>query len=391
MSLLSSTKPVGGGPRVLFLVPSLARAGAEKQVVDLANGLSGNGLRCQLASFEANRDQLVRVDRDKVTYHPLTRSRKFDFGLVRRLARLIDDEEIEVLHCTLSISVFYGVLARALARRKPALIAGVHTTLSRNAKDEFLERWLYRWQLRSAAKVVFVCHSQMDYWLNRDPGLVPLGEVIHNGVDVGYFSPDQVGDCGDGFRAELGIPADAALACCIAAFRPEKAQGNIVRALTRLPGELAGLHVVMAGDGPERARVEDLARELDLGGRVHFTGNIPDVRPVLAAADFAIIASTAVETFSFAMLESMAMATPVLSTRIGGAGEAVLPGETGELVTPGDIQDLAGAMARLTGDLARTHGLGRQARARVEEMFSLGAMIEATGASIRETLARLAG
>lgn len=365
-------------PKTLFLVPSLARAGAEKQVVDLVNGLAGRGVPCHLASFDDNRDQLAWVNKDLVPYHALNRSGKVNWGLVRRIAAIVDGQGMDILHCTLSIAILHGFLARLISHRKPALVVGVHTTLSRTLKDEFLERWLYRWILRSSARVVFVCHRQQEYWLSRDPRLARNSIVIYNGVDPAFYSRALAREDAARLRSGLGIPSDAPVFCCIAAFRPEKSQGNIIRSMASLSGRFPTAHAIFAGDGNARPRIETLVQKSKLEDRVHFLGNIPDVRPVLAAASFSIIASTAVETFSFAMLESMSMETPVLSTRIGGADEAVIPGVTGYLAEPGDIGSLQEGMARLLEDAGHTAELGINSRRKVEQVFSAEEMITRT-------------
>lgn len=368
-------------PRILLVVPSLARAGAEKQAVVLANGLAACGFACHLASFESNRDQLDQLDLGKVRYHELTRRRKVDFGLVGSIARIIDAQRIDILHCTLTMSIFFGGLARLRSARKPAVIAGVHTTLNPTRKEDLLGRFVYRPFFRSAKRVVFVCHRQMEYWVARDPQLARTGMVIYNGVDIGYFDRRQLAAEKAALKRSLGVPESAPAICCIAAFRPEKVQGNIVKALARIADAHPDAHLLLAGQGPELPAVERVAREAGIADRVHFLGVLKDVRPVLAASEFSVISSIAVETFSFAMLESMAMGTPVVSSRIGGAEEAILtegPAATGMLVAPGSIGELAQAMDRLLGDPARTADLGRNARALVEEKFTQESMIART-------------
>lgn len=377
-------------PRVLFLVPSLARAGAEKQVVELANGLAASGFECFVASFEPNRDQLDRLDRDKIEYHPLERKWKFDMGIIGDVARIIDEKQIDVLHCTLSIAVFYGTLAAGKAKRKPAVVAGIHTTLSRTAKGELLERSLYRWQLRSADRVVFVCHRQLEHWVKRDPKLVSKSSVIYNGVDHLEFDRSNVADQTGHLRSKLGLTESDRAICCVAAFRPEKAQGNIVRALANLPDVHRNVHLLLAGQGAGQADIEAQVAKLGLGARVHFLGKLSDVRPVFAASVFSVISSVAVETFSFSMLESMAMGTPVCSSRIGGAEEAVLPGETGALVEPGNVGELTQAFCGLLDEPDLTRQYGVNARTMVEEKFSNSTMISETAAMLLDVISRQA-
>ncbi|MEO0973143.1 MAG: glycosyltransferase family 4 protein, partial [Pseudomonadota bacterium] len=145
---------------VLLIVPSLVRAGAETQVVSLANGLAERGYEVHLASFGTALDQLDRVDRSRVRFHALRREDRLGLGLVRQLARLMDTHRYAVVHCTLQISLFYGFLARWRSRHKAPLIAAIHTTLNLSVREERFDRWLYRPLLGRCAHVMFVCQAQ---------------------------------------------------------------------------------------------------------------------------------------------------------------------------------------------------------------------------------------
>jgi glycosyltransferase involved in cell wall biosynthesis len=117
---------------------------------------------------------------------------------------------------------------------------------------------------------------------------------------------------------------------------------------------------------------------------VQFLGLVADVWPVLAAADVSVLASTAVETFSIAMLESMAAALPMVASRIGGMEEAVTNGETGLLLPPGDTAALRDALVLLHADRDLARRMGQAGRVRVERDFTVERMAEATAAVLVE-------
>ena len=94
-----------------------------------------------------------------------------------------------------------------------------------------------------------------------------------------------------------------------------------------------------------------------------------DVRPLLLASRLSVLASIAVETFSIAMLESMAMQVPVLATNIGGLREAITPGATGDLLEPGDNEEMTQKIRSLMSDAAKCEQMGIAARALVIEEF----------------------
>ena len=360
---------------MLFIVPTLRRAGAETQVIDLVNGLSNEVFDKSLLSFGANVDQLDRVDAENVEFFHVPQQSKFDFSIVRGIAQVIDRKRIDVIHCTIQISLLMAWLARRRASRDPSLVLAIHTTKNVSAKNELFDRTLYRWLMSSAADIIFVCRSQAEYWHRRFPGLAGKSTVIYNGVDTGFFEPSAFVDAGQAFREQHGIPPQAAVVTCIAGFRPEKGHADLLRAFAALPGEP---YLLLAGDGTCRASAEALAAELGVASRVRFLGKISDVRPLLSASDVSVLASTAVETFSIAMLESMAMAVPTVTTDIGGLSEAILPGETGDLVPPGDPPRLTAALAKYLDDREHLRAMGDKARERVVRCFAEAMMIDST-------------
>jgi len=368
--------------RVLFLVPSLRRAGAETQVVDLVNALDSTRFEKHLAFFESQADQLARVDVSTVRVHRLSRHRKLDLKLVAELAELIDREGIELVHCTLQIALFMAMLARWKTRTRPRIIVTVHTTVNRSMRDEFFDRVVYRAMIGRCDRVVFVCRAQAEYWIGRFPELRELSTVVYNGVDPAIFDPDGARDSARDIRARLGIQPGQCVITCIAGLRSEKGHELLVRAFAGVAGTP---RLLLAGDGPERQRVEDLAQALGVKDRVTLLGEVSDVRGVIAASDVTVLASNS-ETFSMAMLESMAMGVPVVATDVGGLGEAISIGRTGDLVPPRDADRLRDALQRMIDHEPERQLMGRSARELVRTKFSQRAMAEATATVLSSVL-----
>ncbi len=368
---------------VLFVVPSLRRAGAETQVVELINRLNPERMQKHLVSFQPELDLLDEVDAQQVTFHHLQRRGKFDLTLVRRLARLIDEYQIELVHCTLQFSMLLARMAIRLARRTPRVVVAIHTTLNRSSKEELFDKYLYASMALRCDQIVFVCEAQSRYWCQRFPAMAERSQVIYNGIDTDRFAPKALAANSDGLRQQLGIDDAKVVLACIAGFRPEKGHRYLLEALARL----ADTHLVLAGDGLMRAEIEAQIALNQLGERVHLLGQINDVRPVLHAADTTVLASTAVETFSMAMLESMASATPVVATDIGGLGEAIEPERNGALVVPGDVEALARGLNAVAASRAQAARLGACARECVLERFSVKQMVDETERMLSTILA----
>jgi glycosyltransferase involved in cell wall biosynthesis len=146
-------------------------------------------------------------------------------------------------------------------------------------------------------------------------------------------------------RAELELEGDVLVFA--GRLGPQKALGVALDAL----GEVGGVKLVIAGDGPERSSLERRATDLALDDRVRFLGSVPreTVLRLFRAADASLL-SSAWENFPHTVVESLAVGCPVIATAVGGVPEVVRDGENGLLVPPGDPTALAQAITRFFRD-----------------------------------------
>jgi glycosyltransferase involved in cell wall biosynthesis len=190
---------------------------------------------------------------------------------------------------------------------------------------------------------------------------------------VEYFSDVQTPEQKQVVRQSLGFgPHDYVIGVC-SSLRPEKAHGDLLRAVARLRSQELPAKVLFIGDGPERGALELLALKLDLREHLRITGMQHDVRPFMGCCDVMTLVSHSIETFSLAALESMALARPLVMTDIGGASEQVLHGQNGFLFEPGNIDALAAHLSSLTSESLRAQ-MGAAARRRVRQLFTVDAM-----------------
>ncbi len=358
----------------LIVVPSLHRAGAETQAVDLANGLAANGHSIHFCSFEPQLAQRSRIS-EQVFFHHLLRESKFDLSLIDRIALLIDEHRIEIVLGVLKIAVLTAWLAAKRSKIKPPVVAGVHTTINRGLKNEILDRLLFRKVFARLPAIIFVCENQRDHWVRKYPELKIKSFVVHNGLEPERFRRADFVDSGRQLLRALNIPQDAIVFACIAAFRPEKGHRILVDAFSHVKGNA---YLVFAGDGDFRGSTEILATEIGVRERTRFLGNIEDTRPLIAASTSTVLASTAVETFSMAMLESMALGVPMIAPIIGGLPEAIVDGDTGLLFSIGDVSALASCMQTIVDEPAASMRLGLSAQRKVTQSFTQDTMVEGT-------------
>lgn len=356
--------------KCLIVVPSLIRAGAETQAVALANGLSLRGHAVHLCSFERQLDQRDRL-LASIQFHHVPRKSKFDLALVAAISKIIDRENIDVVQGILQYAVLIAWLAARRSKQNPPVVAAIHTTLNRGIKQELQERLLYRRVLKQLSALIFVCENQRRHWLRKHPDLKSLSRVVHNGIDPARFRRSEHLKSAQQLRADLGIPNSAFVITCVAAFRPEKGHQILIEAFSRLP---TGAYLLLAGDGSERPGIEFATRTAGMSDRVHFLGTVEDIRPVIVASNVTVLPSTA-ETFSMAMLESMALEVPMIASRVGGLDEAIVHGESGLLSQVGDREDLGRCMRVLLNDPDMVTRMGIASAKTIRAKFSVDRMV----------------
>jgi glycosyltransferase involved in cell wall biosynthesis len=360
-------------PGLLFIVNSLGVGGAEKQVITLLNHLPRNRFRLHLAYLKRIENQLPLLDTSRLdTLVCCDVKRGIERHAVRQLGEIIETQQIDALVCTNTYSMLYGFLARrAACRARPKLATVFHTTLLRTLKEQ-VQMLLYTRLFKRSDLLVYVCENQRDYW--RDRGLRAAADaVVHNGIDVEYFSDLQTPQQKLEMRRSLGFsPDDYVIGLC-SYMRPEKAHGDLLQAIARLRSQGTPAKGLFIGDGPERPAIEAQVTALGLREHIVITGLQRDVRPYIGCCDVMTLVSHAVETFSLAALESMALGKPLVMTDIGGASEQVLHGQTGFLFERGDINALTTHLQSLASRTLQSR-MGSAAQRRVRQLFTLDAM-----------------
>jgi N-acetyl-alpha-D-glucosaminyl L-malate synthase BshA len=351
--------------RVLLFIDALLKGGAERLVVQLAERMESTHFDPAVACFrqEAFAEELAAAGRP---CHVVPKRRPFDLALLCRLLRLLRRERIALVHAHDIQSGTYGTLAARLSRT-PVILTVHGLGIFRQKRSASLLPRLGRW----AHRVVFV-----GEWLKKaaadEFGVRPRHpRVIHNGVDVSVFQPDEPAA---EVVEELGIPADGLVVGSVGNLREVKDVPTLVRGFAQAIERVPNAVLVLVGDGPERPGLEQLVAERGLGERVRFAGARSDVARLLPLFDvFALSSKT--EGISVALLEAMACGLPVVATRTGGNPEVVLEGQTGRLVPVGSPEELGGALAELLLDAQARQSYGRRARQRVEQHFSLERMV----------------
>lgn len=357
--------------RIALFVGSLGGGGAQRHVSLLAPRLDRSRfdvtVLCRarrgeyLAELEAAGVEVVEFASPGPLYGPNS------LAAMRRLSRFLRERRIDVLHGFLFECNIQGVVAAKLAGSGVKFVAGL-----RNMDDKYgaVRLAVYTALLRRADGVVAVCEAVRSRFVERG---LPAGRVavVENGVEAGDHH-------GAKHRAVAAAALGGALpgpplVVVLASLHRRKGLDHLLRAAARVIAKIPSARFVVAGEGPERAALEALRRELGLEDRVLLPGAIRPVRELLAAADLFVLSSLE-EGISNALLEAQSEGVAAVVTDVGGNAEVVEDGRTGLVVPAADSQALARAIHALLDDPARRTAMGAAAAERTRLQFGLERM-----------------
>ncbi len=357
---------------VVFLVPNLVMGGAERQVAELVSRMDPTRFRpvvvCQKGGGPFY-DQIVSAG---IEAHRFDIGGRWDPRFAWRLMRLCRDVGAGAMVIRGFSTGVIGRLVGRLLGIRPIIMAE-HSTgrIDFDPKKRPIERLM----ARLADGVIAVAAGQVPF-LVEDKGYAERQiRVVYNGIDLTDWTP---ADRHAPLASELGIPADAPVIGILAMLRPEKDHRTFLDAARHVLDELPEARFLIVGEGIERAALEKHADRLGLGDRAIFTGRRPDVSELLSVFDVSVLSSVTVETFPMSFLEAMAMARPLVSTRVGGVPEMIEEGENGFLVDLRDPRQLADALLNVVRDRETARAMGRRSRELVEERFTMERMVHDT-------------
>lgn len=365
-------------PRVVHVLHRFDTGGLENGVVNLINRLPADRFRHAVVALDRVVDTFAaRVTRTDVEFISLHKPPGPTRRIFPQLWRLFRDLRPDIVHTRNLVALDCQVPAWAAG--VPVRIHGEH---GRDVGDLDGSNRKNQWNRRLLRPFVqqWVALSQDLASTLTGPVGVPAARVqrICNGVDADRFRPSA------GARAPLaGCPyTDPRLWLVGTVGRMQTVKNQVglarafVQALVAAPALRERLRLVMVGDGPLRAQAAAVLQQAGMADLAWLPGERADVPEVMRGLDAFVLPSMA-EGISNTILEAMASGLPVLATDVGGNPDLVAAGQTGLLVPAGDDDAMAAALLQWTADPAAATAMGRAGRARVEEEFSLQAMVAA--------------
>ncbi len=355
-------------PRVL-LVHQPIDGGVGRHVSDLATGLAERAYDVTVCGPAPPKQALA----DERVHHVTVDLRRsvspvVDMAALWGLARVIREVRPDIIHAHSSKAGAVTRLAHVLNHRIPVVYTPhLYSFASYFAHD--FERFAYRQVERALApladRVVCVCEAEAQ--LARTVGPSDRVRIVYNGIeshDRGKVDPRMV-----------ELSSSGPVICAIALLQPRKGIETLIDAT---PGVLDGYpqaQIAIWGDGPSLTTLRNRASTLGVAHAVHFLGLCEDPLAALRGADVFVHPALA-EAFPYVVLEAMSVGAPVVASGVGGVGEAVVDGESGILIAPGQVPALTKALLEMLADEDQRRRMGAAAQSRCKLRFSLEAMFD---------------
>jgi glycosyltransferase involved in cell wall biosynthesis len=362
--------------KLMLLIPTLDRSGAEKQFTLLATRLPRD-------EFDVHAVTLTRtgpyasVLRDAgVRLTNLNKRLRVDPIALWRLKSLLDAERPDILHSWIFAANAYG---RLLAGNRPRPKVIVSERCVDSWKSGW-QLWLDRRQIGRTAGLVGNSASVAEFYQHLG---VPAGKitVIPNGIEI----PDGPPPDRDRVLAEFQIPSGSRVIGFVGRLAPQKRVKDLIWALQLLQQLTDRVYLLLVGDGPERNDLIALARHVGCEHLVRFAGYREDAARLIALCQVFWLGSE-FEGMSNSVMEAMAAGVPVVATDIPPNRELVVDGETGFLVRVGDSVGMAQFSDRILADPSLAQRLGAAGRERMRHQFGIDRMVAAHAQLYRDVL-----
>jgi len=283
-----------------------------------------------------------------------------------RLGRMAREKDTRIIHCHGYIAAVAGIAAAKVSNA--ALIVTAHNLFPKSTN---LSRAVAQFVLKKASRIIAVSNAVKESLISTG---VPSRQiiVIPNGINSADFNKMSR----DEARKLLNINPSSEIVLCASRLTKDKGIEYLIKAASLLAKSKPEIKFIIAGEGPDRKKLEAKAREL-CGNQIVFLGYRDDISILLAASDATVLPSLS-EGLPMFLLESMAAGKAVVASSVGGIPDILEDGKNGILVAPADEKALAAGIERVLSSPQLSASLGEAARRLVENEFTIERMVDRT-------------
>ncbi|TWT57060.1 Alpha-D-kanosaminyltransferase [Thalassoglobus neptunius] len=345
--------------KIAFCITDLDNGGAERALLELVTRLDKTRWTPRVYCLSERGELVEEFERLGIDVKCRTRSRRFDLTIIPWLTKDLKEFRPDIIQGFL----FHGNIASRLAgarARIPARIAG-HRVAERGRHwhlrvDRLTRRWVHHHVCVSRGVADFVTQE-----LSLNPHEVT---VIPNGVtEIAPSTPTH------SIREEFGIAPEAPIVLAAGRLHPQKGFPDLLEAFRTVRETHSDVHLIIAGEGPQRQELEAQIRHLKLDGSVTLAGFRSDLTTLMQQADLFVLSSLW-EGMPNVVLQAMECGLPVVATEVEGVPDVIESNLTGILVPIGAAPEIAGACLQILTDPELGRQLGSNAQNLVRKNFT---------------------
>ncbi|MBN1850287.1 MAG: glycosyltransferase family 4 protein [Deltaproteobacteria bacterium] len=364
--------------RILYLIDNLQFGGGERVFSQIINGLDTNRYKILLASLP-DEPFNKSITNKHVKHLPLDFSKRVNPRLSFQIKKIIQTNGIQIVHGQGTRAEFYARIAHGLAGNSKYV-----STIAMPVEGFDIggaRKKIYRFFDGISEKFVDQFIVVSDYLKNKminERGIDPDKVVrIYNGIELKHYSPDKAKESRSIIRKKLKIDDNTYIIGAIGRLVWQKGFEYLIRGIPDVVKISHRVKFLIVGDGPLTNTLKEHVVRLKVDDHLIFSCFRNDIKDILAAIDILAIPSL-LEGFPMITLEGMAMAKPIVASRIHGISEQIDDNINGILIPPKDTNALACSIIQLLKDKNKRVRLGEQARKKVQEKFSIDQMITET-------------
>lgn len=352
--------------KLLHVTYDMNIGGTEQVIKNLIDGLNPDRFQSSVLCVDGAIGPWGKELQSRgVEHYCFQRQPGFDLALIKRIRKLVLDERFDIIHAHQYTPYTYGWFGSVLTG-----VPIIFTEHGRfypdfsSAKRKLINPLL---QMRTAA-ITAISDATRKALVEFENLSASKIEVIYNGISDCITHYDQA------LAESLGLNEGAVVFGTISRLDPIKNQVMMIKAFARYLEKNSDARLLIVGDGPIRAELEQLVASLDIAAAVCFTGFQSKPQSYLALMDVFLLPSLS-EGTSMTLLEAMSFSKPTIATAVGGTPEIVVDGESGRLIPNQDEAALVAAMDELGRSSDLRLQMGAQARCSYEKMFTLPTMV----------------
>jgi len=365
---------------ILYVIDNIEFGGGERVFSQIIRGLDKERFGVFVASnpggiFEKKLAEVgIKID-------PVQMTNRYNLGIISRLKKIIKTKDVRIVHSQGGRADFFARTAARISR-VPILISsiammveGYDVSILRKSLYVLMDRKTERWVDR------FIILSEASRRTLIERHKIPPEKIvkIHNGIEIEEYHPDIKGVRNKKLelRRELGLKSDVPVIGAIGRLVYQKGFEYLVQAIPQVIKAFPEAKFLIVGEGPLRRMLEELCERQKIKDNIIFAGFRSDIKDILATIELLTMPSV-LEGLPMVLLEGMAMAKPIVATRIDGITEVLENRETGLLVPAKNPHELAEAIIEILKNKMKADLLGQNARKIVEEKFSVKKMVGQT-------------